>query len=340
MGGRMIPPNRENPRAMLASLVVELHGKGQIETRFSSEEANEKAESENSDFRYSSMSSFGSMSAVDRLLGRFGLGSAAKKREAAFREISRLIRESKVPKADVLLKNIERIKDDTGKLRGEDVAQVIAMFLEQTQPDPQDATPALVTATPMASETSLSPATGAFTPKGRKSAPASGGLHFLKHSPLELQAMRVIVPVSLARQKSLSAVPERDVGSLPKLNGQTYLVAMNDDLSAVAGDMTKRAIHDRYLSLLKDCSGAVVISPEAFDAQALQEMVEASLKACDSNPTLSVTFAVPDKENQEKLTDAYAKIMVQRLEARELDIDGGLDDENSIASLTGLWKEF
>ncbi len=339
MGGRMILPNRENPRAMLATLASELHGKGQIETRFSSEKANREAELANSDLRFSPASSFGTMSAIDRLLGRLGMGSAAKKREAAFEEISRLVRSSKVPNGEALLNAIKQVKDDTGKLRGEDVAQVIAMFLEKTQTEVQNGTPAQVAAVQLASDASPPTVAGLFTPRGQKSAPASGGVHFLKHSPLELQATRVIVPVSLARQEGLSAVRELDVQSLPKPNGQTYLIGMNDDRSGAVGAPAERAIRDRYFNILKDCSGAVVISPEAFDLQALQEMIDATLEACNSNSTLTVTFAVPDKENQQKLTDAYKKIMIQRMEDSELDIDGRLDNEDLIASIDDLWKK-
>ena len=95
-------------------------------------------------------------------------------------------------------------------------------------------------------------------------------------------------------------------------------------------------VKTKFLDILANCSGSVVISPPYDQVEALSELCSAVPQVCEKNPLLSVSFAVTDKEMQENLMKAASDILISRIGERKLNIDDS--DENDLESLSLEWK--
>ncbi len=228
---------------------------------------------------------------VEKLNSLLKTKSAKAMQDQSFTALSELVTRGNVKDGQVLLQNIKDTFTQKGKLRGKDIADAITRFQNNST-----------------KETSQ---VGLFVPYGQTFAPRSGGVHFLQDSPLDLNAERIIVPQSIAQMKKLTPVSETGVARFEFAKGKTYLIGMDepkaDQISSekfAPGD-----IKTRYEGLLKGCSGAVVISPLSFEVQALEEMFDASLNACEDQPHLTITFAIPQHAYLGRASAVYAKCL-------------------------------
>ena len=186
-------------------------------------------------------------------------------------------------------------------------------------------------------EKAVSPASdrGKFKPKGNKLAPRSAGVHFMNNRPLDLIADRTIVPASVvlaSGNDALSAEDMKEIGQLDK----GRLISVPDEFTQSPQTLRFEQIKTKFLDILANCSGPVVISPPYDQVEALSELCSAVYQACEENPLLSVSFAVTDKKVQENLMKAASKFLISRIGERELDIDDG--DESDLETLSLEWK--
>lgn len=113
-----IASNVTDPKSMLVELASALKDKGQIATVSSASRSDEVLSLV-----------FGSAGKWDKLVSRLSPGHLKVRREAAFGEISMLVKTSRVENGDQLLANIRTVMDRTGKLKGKDVASQILHFI-------------------------------------------------------------------------------------------------------------------------------------------------------------------------------------------------------------------
>ncbi len=186
-------------------------------------------------------------------------------------------------------------------------------------------------------EKAVAPASdrGKFKPKGNKLAPRSGGVHFMNNPPLDLIADRTIVPASLALASGKEALSAEDMKEIGKLD-TGRLISVPDEFTQSPHSLKLDQIKPTFLDILANCSGSVVISPSYDQFDALTALCSAVYQACKKNPLLSVSFAVTDKKMQENLMKAASNILISPIDERDLDIDGG--DENDLESLSLEWK--
>lgn len=183
----------------------------------------------------------------------------------------------------------------------------------------------------------VSPASdrGKFKPKANKLAPRSSGVHFMNNSPLDLIADRTIVPASMALATGIDAFRAEDMKEIGQIDTGS-LITLPDTFISSPLQPRRDQISPKFLDILANCSGSVVISPPYDQVDALTELCSAVYQACEKNPLLSVSFAVTDKKIQENLISAASKILISRIDERELDIDDG--DEDDLESLSLDWK--
>lgn len=169
-----------------------------------------------------------------------------------------------------------------------------------------------------------------------KKAPADGGIHFLNNSPFKLQADRLIVPLSLALGARVGFVSEQD-GVLSNAPVPGGFIGFDDGFmnSPAAGSPEK--IKERFARLLGNVNGTVVICPPVCETDQLDAIVLAAHEACERNRQLSVSFAVDNQSERERLTSAYGRVMQAIAEDRDLSIDGA-DDDELIVNANTLWK--
>jgi hypothetical protein len=186
-------------------------------------------------------------------------------------------------------------------------------------------------------EKAVAPASdrGKFKPKGNKLAPRSGGVHFMNNPPLDLIADRTIVPASIALASGINALRAEDMKEIGQFD-TGRLISVPDEFTQSPQSLKLDQIEPTFLGILANCSGSVVISPPYDQVDALTELCSAVYQACEENPLLSVSFAVTDNKVQENLMKAFSKILINPIDGRELDIDGG--DENDLESLSLEWK--
>jgi hypothetical protein len=186
-------------------------------------------------------------------------------------------------------------------------------------------------------EKAVAPASdrGKFKPKGNKLAPRSGGVHFMNNPPLDLIADRTIVPKSIALASGINALRAEDMKEIGQLD-TGRLISVPDEFTQSPQSLKLDQIKPTFLDILASCSGSVVISPPYDQFDALTELCSAVYQACEENPLLSVSFAVTNKKVQENLMKAASTILISRLDERELDIDGGDDDD--LVSFPLEWK--
>lgn len=186
-------------------------------------------------------------------------------------------------------------------------------------------------------EKAVAPASdrGKFKSKGNKLAPRSGGVHFMNNPPLDLIADRTIVPKSIASASSNDALSAEDMKEIGQLD-TGRLISVPDEFTQSSQSLKLDQIKPTFLDILANCSGSVVISPPYDQFDALTELCSAVYQACEENPLLSVSFAVTNKKVQENLMKAASTILISRLDERELDIDGGDDDD--LVSFPLEWK--
>lgn len=116
---KSVATNSADPNKMLKELASALKDKGQIEKNFSSwGDGFVKV-------------AFQSVGKGAKLLSRFNRQHLKIRREVAFNEISELIRTSKVPNGERLLTNIRTVMEQKGRLKGKDVSQEIAHFINE-----------------------------------------------------------------------------------------------------------------------------------------------------------------------------------------------------------------
>ena len=186
-------------------------------------------------------------------------------------------------------------------------------------------------------EKAVAPASdrGKFKPKGNKLAPRSGGVHFMNNPPLDLIADRTIVPKSIALASGINALRAEDMKEIGQL-ATGRLISIPDEFIQSPQSLKLDQIKPTFLGILANCSGSVVISPPYDQFDALTELCSAVYQACEENSLLSVSFAVTNKKVQDNLMKAASTILISRLDERELDIDGGDDDD--LVSFPLEWK--
>jgi hypothetical protein len=186
-------------------------------------------------------------------------------------------------------------------------------------------------------EKAVAPASdrGKFKPKGNKLAPRSGGVHFMNNPPLDLIADRTIVLASIALANGIDALSSEDMQEIGQLD-TGRLISVPDEFIQSPQSLKLDQIKPTFLDILANCSGSVVISPPYDQFDALTELCSAVYQACEKNPLLSVSFAVTDNKVQENLMKAFSKILINPIDGRELDIDGGDDDD--LVSFPLEWK--
>lgn len=173
---------------------------------------------------------------------------------------------------------------------------------------------------------------GRFHPTGNWLAPRQAGIHFVKNPALSLQANRTIVPLSKVDDQGLDAVNEAHAAKLPSVD-TGRLIAFDDANLESPQDASVERMKERTIALLAGFSGMVVISPPHCDDEQLLAIVTAVHEACEKMSKLSVTFAVDNGVQRERLTQAYGRLRNDLTNQRELDID---DDDFVIAE--DLWK--
>lgn len=174
---------------------------------------------------------------------------------------------------------------------------------------------------------------GRFHPPHGRQVPGRAGIHFLTNSPFDLQAGRVIVPMSVAASKGYECFPEMRVAELPK-HDTGRLIALNDGwMDRQAGGHPKK-IQERFGRLMANMVGTVVICPPSSDDDQLEAMMSAVLDACDKNRQLSVSFAAPDKRQQAQLIRAYQHA---KEESHENTLESDDDDDLEIP-IADFWK--
>lgn len=176
---------------------------------------------------------------------------------------------------------------------------------------------------------------GKFKPKGNKLAPRSGGVHFMNNPPLDLVADRTIVPKSVASASGNDALSVEDMKEIGKLD-TGRLISIPDEFTQSPQILKLEQIKPKFLDILANCSGSVVISPPYDQVEALSELCSAVYQACEENPLLSVSFAVADKKVQEHLMKAASNILISRIDERERDIDDS--DDGDLESFSMKWK--
>jgi hypothetical protein len=170
---------------------------------------------------------------------------------------------------------------------------------------------------------------------GLKKVPAQAGIHFLKHSPLNLQADRVIIPASLAKSGRFEFFTEKDA-VLPRNSQSGEFIGFDDEFMNNSTVSSPKKIQERFSQLLQNIDGTIVISPPDFDEDQLDAVVLAAHEACETNQQLSVSFATEKKSMRDELTSAYARLRQKIEEDRELGIDS--DDDEGIITADRLWK--
>lgn len=160
-------------------------------------------------------------------------------------------------------------------------------------------------------------------------------MHFVKNSALSLHANRTIVPLSTVRTKKLDAVSEKEVRNLPRLD-VGRLIAFDDLFLDSPSYSSAHDVEERTALLLDGFTGTVVISPPNCDDDQLLAMLTAVHTACEKNSMLSVTFAVDEEVQRDRLTKAYANMRAGIADQRELDID--VDEEEEFIIADELWK--
>lgn len=176
---------------------------------------------------------------------------------------------------------------------------------------------------------------GKFKPKGNKLAPRSGGVHFLNNPPLDLIADRTIVPKSIASASGNDALSAEDMKEIGKLD-TGRLILIPDEFTQSPQILKLEQIKPKFLDILANCSGSVVISPPYDQVEALSELCSAVYQACEENPLLSVSFSVTDKKVQENLMKAASNILIRRIDERERDIDDS--DGGDLESFPMKWN--
>lgn len=169
-----------------------------------------------------------------------------------------------------------------------------------------------------------------------KKPPAGGGIHFLNNSPFKLQADRLIVPLSLARSARVDFVREQD-GVLSHAPVPGRFIGFDDEFMNSPPASSPEKIKERFAKMLGNVNGTVVICPPRCEKDQLDAIVLAAHEACDRNRQLSVSFAVDNQEERDRLTRAYGRVMQTIAEDRDLSIDGTDEDELVITTDT-LWK--
>lgn len=176
---------------------------------------------------------------------------------------------------------------------------------------------------------------GLFEPKGNERASGLSGMHFVKNSALSLHANRTIVPLSTVLTKKLDAVSENEARYLPRYDDRR-LIAFNDSPLDSPSDSSAHHVEERTALLLAGFVGKVVISPPNCDDDQLLAMLTAVRKACKENSMLSVTFAVDEEAQRDRLTKAYANMRAGIADQRERDND--VDEEEESINADELWK--
>lgn len=176
---------------------------------------------------------------------------------------------------------------------------------------------------------------GKFKPKANKLAPRSSGVHFMNNSPLDLIADRTIVPASMALATGIDAFRAEDMKEIVQFD-TGRLISVPDAFIRSPLQPRRDQISPKFLGILANCSGSVVISPPYDQVDALAELCSAVYQACKENPLLAVSFAVTDKKIQENLLSAASKILINRINESELDIDD--NDNDDIENLSIEWK--
>jgi hypothetical protein len=188
-----------------------------------------------------------------------------------------------------------------------------------------------------ANESSTKSERGRFYPPHGRQVPGIAGIHFLTNSPFELQAGRIIVPLSLAKSKGYAYVKERNVADLPKLD-RGRLIVFDDRLIDQVKGGSPKDFGERFSQLLQNMAGTVVISPPSLaNKEQLRAMMSAVIDACEKNRSLSVSFATEETNQREALTNAFVAAKQARQDAQELDI--GADPEEEIIVFADLWKK-
>jgi hypothetical protein len=185
----------------------------------------------------------------------------------------------------------------------------------------------------LAADSTMSKERGRFHPPNGRQVPGRAGIHFLTNSPFNLQAGRIIVPMSVAKSKGYDHVSEEMVAELPKIDSGRLIALDDRRLDQINGGNPEK-IQERFSKLLANMVGTVVIYLPSADDDQLKEMMSAVLDACDKNPKLSVNFAAPDKAQQAQLTRAYRDAKVDRHE-NSFETD---DDDDSEISIAELWQ--
>jgi hypothetical protein len=168
-----------------------------------------------------------------------------------------------------------------------------------------------------------------------KKVPVQAGIHFLKHSPLKLQADQVIIPESLAKSVGVKSFTKMDT-VLPRKPRSGEVITFNDSVMNNRTSASPEKLREKFFQLLQSSHGTIVIGPPACDSDQLDAIVLAVHEACETNQQLSVSFATETQSMRDELTSAYARLRQKIEEDRELGIDS--DDDEAIITTDRLWK--
>jgi hypothetical protein len=121
---------------------------------------------------------------------------------------------------------------------------------------------------------------GKFKPIGHKVAPRSGGVHFMNDRPLDLIADRTILPASIVLASGNDALSVEDIKEIGKLD-TGRLISVPDEFTQSPQSLKFLQIKTKFLDILANCSGSVVIGPPYDQIGELTELCSAVYQACE-----------------------------------------------------------
>lgn len=128
-----------------------------------------------------------------------------------------------------------------------------------------------------------------------KQAPATPGLHFLGHEPLDLYAERLIMPTSELDKTRLKAITgseikEKKEGAFEGIRGV--------QLIELAMPTLETSLSEQFTGALLGAENRVVIYPGKRSVNDYREMLQELNKAIEENPGLSISIVQPEAEQQ------------------------------------------